>query len=147
MAGIAVIPWLLFLSPTLIKSQKGCCGIPGNYPYFICDPEIKITVSSPTKVKVSWAFCIGGRNCAKYFFVYYWKSVGGQLNEDQRIFVEPEKDYVEINLEEETVYSVKLHLVEDGVAGTDGVFCTITESKIYNFETKKSGKSDTIMNA
>ena len=138
MAGIAFIPLLLFMFATMIES---CCYTLYKYPNFLLPPDIILI--SLTKVKVSWAKKVENAQCIDWVFVYYWKTIGGNRNDHQRERVKG-KDFAEIRetLEEDTVYSLQIDLVEDDSYDPAKAFCTITNSDVYNFETGRSGTFD-----
>ena len=133
---VAGIIWLFFLFPTLIES---CCQDPGHDPEFLVSP--KLTLESPTKVNVSWVRSIGHEGCIDHIFVYYWMTVGGQSNKTQKVEATG-KQYVEIDLEENTVYTFLVSLFEDPGQFVDVLrtFCGITRSNEMYIRTRKSSE-------
>ena len=93
--------------PSLFES--GCWN---NDPEFISNPKVKEL--SPSKIRVEWQGNeIDRLDCVDHFYIYYWKTDFESRNNEKMIHRNKEAFSVDINVEDDTKYTIQINAYED----------------------------------
>ena len=110
-----------------------CCW--SRNPDFESNPTI--TELSSSVVRVSWIDILDDIDCVDHYYVHYWNTNGGKRNNEQRIHesIKNSNFFVDINLVENTNYTLQINAFEDGSGG-----CGDNWSNEVHFTTSKASK-------
>ena len=93
--------------PSLLES--GCWN---NDPKFKSDPKVEEV--SPRKIRVVWhGNEIDRLDCVDHFYIHYWKTNFESRDNGKKIHRNKDTFRVDINVEDDTKYSIQINAFED----------------------------------
>ena len=108
---------LLLISTCFSVLSNGCCWL--KDPYFKKDPQV--LELNPNLLRVSWKDSLGNLNCVDHFHVYFWET-NSVLKDKNKIETQAmnitssnSKMFVDIHVEQDTLYTIKVNAYEDGL--------------------------------
>ena len=117
----------------LPKILYACCW--SRNPDFESSPTI--TELSSLLIRVSWLDILDDIDCVDHYYIHYWKTNGEKRNNEERIHesINNSNFFVDINLVDNTNYTLQINAFEDGSGG-----CGDNWSREVYFRTSKASK-------